>query len=222
MIPVPSKTGLAPVRADKAPMPILDGNDGSLANVAPNQIIFEQGAPTDTLFYIHTGRVKLAVQSESGRAALISLLGPGDFFGFGCLVGKEQRLSTVTAIAPCIIETIKASAAMAALDHDRKFSKILASAILRRNVRLQEDLVDQHFHPTEKRLARLLLRLAENESQQTGVTAAMINQSDLAEMIGTTRSRVNFFMNRFRRSGFIDYNGKLTVRRSLSQVLRPK
>jgi CRP-like cAMP-binding protein len=181
-----------------------------------NQIVFSQGNPADTIFYIQKGRVKVVVLSEQGKEAVVGILGTGQFFGEGCLNGHPFRISTTTALEKCAITAITKTAMLAALRREPKFSAFFVAYLLNRNSRIEGDLIDQLFNSSEKRLARLLLLLAnfgkDSSPQPIGIH---INQETLAEMIGTTRSRVSFFMNKFRKLGFISYNGEIEVHHSL-------
>jgi CRP-like cAMP-binding protein len=188
-----------------------------------NQKIFSQGDIADTVFFIQRGKVKITVLSEHGKEAVVGIFGEGQFFGEGCLRGGELRSATSHAMEECLITSITRSAMLATLSKEPKFSSFFMAYLLRRNSRIEDDLIDQLFNSSERRLARLLLLLAnfgENDAKPIAVT---LSQETLAEMIGTTRSRVSFFMNKFRKKGFIDYNGKIEVHRSLlNAVLRDK
>jgi CRP/FNR family transcriptional regulator, cyclic AMP receptor protein len=181
-----------------------------------NQNVFEQGDIADTVFYIQKGRVKLTVVSEQGKEAVVGILEPGQFFGEGCMNGHSLRIATTTAMEECLVTAITKTAMLAALHDQPKFSELFMAYLLTRNSRIEEDLIDQLFNSSEKRLARLLLLLANfgKEGSPQPITPN-ISQETLAEMIGTTRSRVSFFMNRFRKLGFISYNGKIEVNSSL-------
>ena len=188
-----------------------------------NQKIFGQGDIADTVFFIQKGKVKITVLSEHGKEAVVGIFGEGQFFGEACLKGGELRSATSHAMEECVITSITRSAMLATLSAEPKFSAFFMGYLLRRNSRIEDDLIDQLFNSSERRLARLLLLLAnfgENDAKPIAVT---LSQETLAEMIGTTRSRVSFFMNKFRKKGFIDYNGKIEVHRSLlNAVLRDK
>src|SRR5712675_629988 len=189
-----------------------------------NQKIFGQGDVADTVFFILKGKVKITVLSEHGKEAVVGIISAGQFFGEGCLEGNELRAATSHAIEECEITTITKNAMLATLGAEPKFAQFFISYLLSRNSRIEDDLIDQLFNSSERRLARLLLLLAnfgkEGDAPPVPVT---LSQETLAEMIGTTRSRVSFFMNKFRKKGFIDYNGKIEVRRSLlNAVLRDK
>lgn len=180
------------------------------------QSVFAQGDVADTVFYIQTGKVKLIVLSEQGKEAVVAILDAGQFFGEGCLNGQALRIATTKTMEDCEITAITKKAMMAALQSEPKFSELFIAYLLIRNNRIEEDLIDQLFNSSERRLARLLLLLANfGKEGSPQPIAAKISQETLAEMIGTTRSRVSFFMNKFRKLGFISYNGKIEVHNSL-------
>jgi CRP-like cAMP-binding protein len=194
------------------------------------QIIFAQGDAADSIFYIRKGKVKVSVISPQGKVkvsvispqgkeAIIAILGPDEFVGEGCLIGQPKRLATATAMTECTIMRMETSEIRRVLKDEPAFSQMFVSHVLARNARVEENLVDQLFNSTEKRLARALLLLANfgKEGRPEAVTSK-VNQETLAEMIGTTRSRVSHFMNKFRQLGFIDYNGRLEVHSSLLSV----
>jgi CRP-like cAMP-binding protein len=183
------------------------------------QIIFAQGDAADSIFYIRKGKVKVSVISPQGKEAIIAILGPDEFVGEGCLIGQPKRLATATAMTECTIMRMETSEIRRVLKDEPAFSQMFVSHVLARNARVEENLVDQLFNSTEKRLARALLLLANfgKEGRPEAVTSK-VNQETLAEMIGTTRSRVSHFMNKFRQLGFIDYNGRLEVHSSLLSV----
>ncbi|MFZ0862125.1 MAG: Crp/Fnr family transcriptional regulator [Candidatus Sulfotelmatobacter sp.] len=184
------------------------------------QTIFAQGDAADAVFYIQTGKVKLTVVSKTGKEATIGILGDGDFFGEGGLAGQLLRMSSATAMTDCAVLRIDKKAMMEALHREHEFSDLFVAYLLARNIRYEEDLVDQLFNSSEKRLARILLLLAHFGKEGIPQTVVpKISQEMLAEMIGTTRSRVSFFMNRFRKMGFIHYNGRLQVHSSLLNVV---
>ena len=184
------------------------------------QGIFAQGDAADAVFYIQTGKVKLTVVSKTGKEATIGILTDGDFFGEGGLAGQVLRMSSATAMTNCAVLRIDKKAMMEALHREHEFSDLFVAYLLARNIRYEEDLVDQLFNSSEKRLARILLLLAHFGKEGTPQTVVpKISQEMLAEMIGTTRSRVSFFMNRFRKLGFIHYNGGLQVHSSLLHVV---
>jgi CRP/FNR family cyclic AMP-dependent transcriptional regulator len=192
------------------------GEGKTILNIDKSQIVFAQGDVADTVFYIQKGRIKVLVFSEQGKEAVVGILEPGQFFGEGCLNGHPLRISTTMAMEECLITSITKGAMLAALQSEPKFSELFMAYLLGRNSRIEEDLIDQLFNSSEKRLARLLLLLANFGKDGTPQPiAAQISQETLAEMIGTTRSRVSFFMNKFRKLGFITYNGKIEVHNSL-------
>jgi CRP-like cAMP-binding protein len=184
------------------------------------QVVFSQGDPADAVFFIETGRVELTVLSTRGKEAVIGILEDGSFFGEGCLASQPVRMSTAIAIAPSRVVRVAKSAMVRALHQDPEFAERFTAYLLSRNVRLEEDLVDQLFNSSEKRLARILLLLAHfgKESRPEGVIPK-VSQETLAAMVGTTRSRVSHFMNRFRKMGFIHYNGGLQVHSALLTVV---
>jgi CRP/FNR family transcriptional regulator, cyclic AMP receptor protein len=184
------------------------------------QTIFAQGDATDAVFYIQRGKIKLTVLSGNGKEATIGILGEGDFFGEGCLAGQPFRVGSASAITSCDILRIDKKAMMGVLHREHKLSDMFVAYLLARNIRYEEDLVDQLFNSSEKRLARVLLLLAHFGKERAPESVVPgISQTTLAEMVGTTRSRVNFFMNRFRKLGFIHYNGGLRVHSSLLSVV---
>jgi CRP/FNR family cyclic AMP-dependent transcriptional regulator len=182
--------------------------------------VYWQGDPAESVFYIQIGKTKKTVLSEQGKEAVVALFGPGDFFGEGCLAGQARRLATVSAMTECVIARIEKSDIIRVIHEEPSFAELFISHLLARNLRVEEDLVDQLFNSSEKRLARVLLLLANfgKESKPEPVIAK-ISQETLAEMIGTTRSRVSFFMNKFRQLGLIDYNGHIEVHSSLLNVV---
>jgi CRP-like cAMP-binding protein len=184
------------------------------------EVIFAQGEDADAVFYIKRGKVKVAVVSKEGKEAVVALLGPDEFIGEGCLIGQPKRLATASAMTQCETMRVTKTEIQRLLQDEPAFSQMFVSYILMRNARIEEDLVDQLFNSTEKRLARLLLLLANfGKDGRAEPILAKISQETLAEMIGTTRSRVSHFMNKFRKMGFIDYNGHVEVHNSLVSVL---
>jgi CRP/FNR family cyclic AMP-dependent transcriptional regulator len=183
------------------------------------QVIFAQGDAADAVFYIKKGKVKVTVVSTQGKEAVVAILGIDEFIGEGCLIGQPKRLATASAMTDCVIMRVDKAEIRRVLQSEPMFSQMFVSHILARNARIEEDLVDQLFNSTEKRLARVLLLLANfgKEGRPEPITAK-ISQETLAEMIGTTRSRVSHFMNKFRSLGFIDYNGHLEVHSSLLSI----
>jgi CRP/FNR family transcriptional regulator, cyclic AMP receptor protein len=200
------------------------GTGTTIVEFEKNQQVFEQGDVADAVFYIQKGSVKLTVLSEHGKEAVVGILEPGQFFGEGCLNGHPLRIATTTAMEQCVITSITKEAMIATLHNEPKFSELFMAYLLTRNSRVEEDLIDQLFNSSEKRIARLLLLLAHfgKEGRPQPILLDM-SQETLAEMIGTTRSRVSFFMNKFRKLGLISYNGKIEVHNSLlNAVLREK
>jgi CRP-like cAMP-binding protein len=184
------------------------------------QVVFAQGDPADAVFYLERGQIKLTVVSEQGKSAVVALLGRGDFFGEGCLAGQPVRMATASAVTDVSVVRVERQA-MIRLLHERSiFSERFMAHLLARNVRIEEDLVDQLFNSSEKRLARVLLLLARfGKEGKTEPMIPRISQEVLAEMVGTTRPRINGFMNKFRKLGFIEYNGGLHIHSSLLNVL---
>jgi CRP/FNR family transcriptional regulator, cyclic AMP receptor protein len=182
--------------------------------------IFAQGDPAKTVMCIQKGDVKLSVISETGKEAVVAIMGPGDFLGEGCLAGQSVRMGTATAMTPSTLLVIDKLEMTRVLHADHRLSDLFIAYVLARNIRIEEDLVDQLFNSSEKRLARTLLLLARYGRQSPPQQVLPpLSQAMLAEMVGTTRSRVNFFMNKFRKLGFIDYNGELRVNSSLLTVV---
>jgi CRP/FNR family transcriptional regulator, cyclic AMP receptor protein len=198
-----------------------NGLGRKIVDVQKHQALFSQGDDGDAIFYIQKGRVKLTVNSKRGKEATIALLGVGDFVGEECIAAiQPQRMATATALIACTVLRIDRKEMVRVLHEQREFSEVFVSYLLTRNIRFQEDLIDQLFNSSEKRLARALLLLAQFGKDGAPETVIpRISQETLAEMIGTTRSRVSFFMNRFRKLGFIEYNGKLSVHSSLLNVV---
>jgi CRP-like cAMP-binding protein len=181
---------------------------------------FAQGSPATSVFYIQSGQVKLSVVSRSGKEAVVAILGPGDFFGEGCLAGQPRRMGTATAMQPTIVLRIGKDEMVRTLHEQPALSDRFIAHMLARNIRIEEDLVDQLFNSSEKRLARTLLLLARYGEEAAPLRVLpKLSQETLAEMVGTTRSRINFFMNKFRKLGFIEYNGGLKVNRALLSLV---
>jgi len=192
----------------------------AIAGYRKNHIIFEQGGPADCVFYIIDGRVKLSVVSEHGKEAVIAVLGPEEFCGEGCLAGQQLRMATAAAMTECEVMRIEKRAIVRVLHDEPAFSEMFVAHLLARTIRVEEDLVDQLFNSSEKRLARALLLLANfGKEGRPEPVLTKVSQETLAEMIGTTRSRVSHFMNKFRKLGFIEYNGTLEVHSSLLAVV---
>ena len=212
-------------KAKKRPFNVkvfLNTVDGgrSVATYRKDQIVFSQGDPADSVFFIQKGKVKVYVLSEQGKEAVVALHGSGDFFGEGCLTGQPLRLATVSAITESDVMRLDKAAMVRVLRDEPRFSEMFMSFLLARNARVEEDLVDQLFNSSEKRLARLLLLMANfGKEGKPEAVIAKISQETLAEMVGTTRSRVSTFMNKFRKLGFIHYNGDLEVHNSLLNVV---
>ena len=187
-----------------------------LSNYQENQILYAQGDPADSVFYIHSGRVKVTVVSERGKEAVVAIRGPDEFCGEGAMAGTPLRLATAITMTPCEIIRLETETLVRLLHQDSKFADYFLGHLLTRTARVEADLVDQLFNSSEMRLARALLLLA-NYGGELGAepTPVMLNQETLAELIGTTRSRVNFFMNKFRKLGLIKYNGRVEVQKAL-------
>jgi CRP/FNR family cyclic AMP-dependent transcriptional regulator len=198
----------------------MAGAGKTIAGYRKGQQIFAQADPADAVFYVQKGRLKLTVVSRNGKEAVVALLGVGDFLGEGCLAGQQFRMSSAAALTPCSVVRIEKAEAVRVLHDEPAFSELFLKHLLSRNIRIEEDLVDQLFNSSEKRLARVLLLLANfgKEGKPETVIPKM-SQETLAGIVGTTRSRVSFFMNRFRKLGFIKYNGKLEVHSSLLNVV---
>jgi CRP-like cAMP-binding protein len=187
-----------------------------------NRTIFSQGEAADSLFYVRKGKVKLAVTSKQGKEAIVAVLGEGDFFGEGSLAGQKVRISTATAMTDCSLTRIEKQLMARMLHEEHETSELFVTHLLSRNIRFEGDLVDQLFNSSEKRLARILLLLANfGKESRSETVVPRISQDNLAQMVGTTRSRVSHFMNKFRSLGFIDYsdNGGLTVQSGLLSVV---
>jgi len=196
------------------------GVSKTFAEYGRNETVFTQGDACDHVLYIQTGGVKLSVLSKTGREAVVAMLGPGDFFGEGCLAGQPVRMGSATAITPSVILRITKDAMVKLLHKQHAMSDRFITHMLARNIRIEEDLIDQLFNSSEKRLARTLLLLARYGKHDAPVRAVPpISQETLAEMIGTTRPRVNFFMKKFQRLGFIDYKHGLKVNNSLLTIV---
>jgi len=191
-----------------------------VATYQEEQVVFSQGQPSDTVFFVQNGEIKISVLSRGGKEAVVAMLGPDDFFGEGALAGQSIRIGTATATMPTTVLVIEKGAMLRLLHDEPTFSDRFISYMLVRNLRIEADLVDHLFNSSEKRLARTLLLLA-RYGDQAGAERKIpkISQETLAEMIGTTRSRVNFFMNKFRDLGFIEYNGGLKINTSLLSVV---
>jgi len=197
---------------------IEGGNSG--LKYKTNQIVYSQGEPADFVFYVRTGRVKMTVASEAGKEAVVAILQPGQLCGEDSLTGHKLRTATVTALSECVLARMSKASIIRALHDNAEFSELFTTHLVERTIRMQEDLVDQLLNSTEKRLARLLLILANyGKDDRPDPIVPKITQETLAEMIGTSRTHVNFFMNKFRQLGFIEYNGDIKVHRSLLNIL---
>jgi CRP/FNR family cyclic AMP-dependent transcriptional regulator len=208
---------------DPAAFLTIAGNGKTITNYLKDQVLFAQGDPSDAVFYIQEGRVKITVISEHGKEAVVALLGHDAFFGEGCLAGQPRRMATATAMTECEVMRLEKAAIVGVLHKEPAFSEMFVAHLLARTIRVEEDLVDQLFNSSEKRLARALLLLANfGKEGRPEPVIAKVSQETLADMIGTTRSRVSFFMNKFRRLGFISYNGTMLEVHSslLSMVLQ--
>ena len=196
------------------------GDGKAISNYRKNEVVFSQGEVADAVFYIQQGNVKLVVVSKHGKEAVVAILGPGHFFGEGCLNGHPLRIATARAVDACVITRLERKTMIAAVHKEPGFSELFMSYLLTRNSRIEEDLIDQLFNSSEKRLARLLLLLANfGKEGRPEPIVGRFSQEMLADMIGTTRSRVSKFMNKFRELGFISYNGTIEVHSSLLGVL---
>jgi len=196
------------------------GKGRTISEYRKSDVVFAQGDRADAIFYIQKGKVKLTVVSNAGKEAVIAILGPTDFLGEGCLAGRPVCLSTATSMGDSSIVRLEKPATIRVLHEEPAFSEMFVSYLLSRNMRIEEDLVDQLFNSSEKRLARVLLLLANfGKEGKPEPVITKISQETLAEMIGTTRSRVSFFMNKFRKLGFIEYNGELHIHSSLLNIV---
>jgi len=196
------------------------GDSRTVARFAKGALVFRQGDPADAVFYIQRGKVKITVVSAQGKEAVVAVLGATEFCGEGCLAGQPRRMATATVMTDCEIMRLPKAAIVTALHDEPAFSELFVAHLLARSIRIEEDLVDQLFNSSEKRLARALLLLANfGKEGRPEPIIAKVSQETLAEMIGTTRSRVSFFMNKFRRLGFISYNGHLEIHSSLLSVV---
>ena len=197
-----------------------ENSDRTISKYRKDQTLFSQGSPADAVFYIRKGKVKITVVSEQGKEAVVAIQGPDEFCGEGCLIGQARRLATAAAMTECEIMRLEKPAMIRVLHDEPAFSAMFVAHLLARTIRVEEDLVDQLFNSSEKRLARALLLLANfGKDGRPEPVIAKVSQETLAELIGTTRSRVSHFMNKFRNLGFIDYNGHLEVHTSLLNVV---
>lgn len=196
------------------------GAGKTILSARKKEILFSQGDAADAVFYIQTGKVKLTVVSPRGKEAVVAVLGPNHFFGEGCLTAQPVRMATAKSMADSTIVRIEKTAMIRVLHKERTFSALFMTYLLSRNVRIEEDLVDHLFNSSEKRLARILLLLANfGKEEKQEIVIPKMSQETLAEMIGTTRSRVSFFMNKFKKLGFIEYDGELRIHSSLLNVV---
>jgi CRP/FNR family cyclic AMP-dependent transcriptional regulator len=208
--------------ASFSPDAFLSNIDGgkTIFAVEADKVIFSQGSPADSVYFLKSGKMKLSVTSDQGKEAVVAILGPDEFFGEGCLTGQTIRMASAVAIEKSLVLKIPKAETVRVLRDEPSFSAMFISHLLARNARIEEDLIDQLFNSSEKRLARLLLLMAnfgkENAPQPI---VGRITQATLAHMIGTTRARVSFFMNKFRKLGLIDYNGEIRVHPALLNVL---
>jgi CRP/FNR family cyclic AMP-dependent transcriptional regulator len=192
----------------------------ALSSYRKGEVAFEQGEIADAVFYVKSGKFKITVLSTQGKEAVVAIIGKDMFFGEGCLVGQSKRLTTATAMSDAVTMQVKKAEISRVLHEEPTFAQMFISHILERNARVEEDLVDLLFNSSEKRLARVLLLLANfGKAGRPEPIIGKISQEILAEMVGTTRSRVSFFMNKFRKMGFIDYNGTIKVHSSLLSVV---
>jgi CRP/FNR family transcriptional regulator, cyclic AMP receptor protein len=196
------------------------GAGRTMLSCRKNHKLFSQGDPADSIFYIQHGKVKLTVISKQGKEAVVGILGANDFFGEGCLAGQPMRMASATAMSACEVMRLDRGHTIRVLHDEPTFSELFVTHLLSRNIRLEEDLVDQLFNSSEKRLARVLLMLANyGKEGKPEPVIPKVSQETLAEIIGSTRSRVNHFMNKFRKLGLINYNGGLQVHSSLLNVI---
>jgi CRP-like cAMP-binding protein len=218
----PSKAPKRTPRTQFNPVAFLEtvAKGRAISHNHKNSVLYAQGDVADSVFYIKSGRVKVTVVSKQGKEAVVAILGAGEFLGEGCLIGQTRRLASATAITECVAMRVEKAEIQRVLQDEPAFSQMFIKFVLARNARVEADLIDQLFNSTEKRLARVLLILANFGKQgRPEPITAKINQEMLAEMIGSTRSRVSHFMNKFRKMGFIEYNGHLEVHSSLLSVV---
>jgi CRP-like cAMP-binding protein len=216
------------MKPKKKPKPPFDlkiflgkANGGrTVTDYRTNDLIFAQGDKANAIFYIKGGKIKLTVLSKQGKEAVVALLKEGDFFGEGCLAGQPLRMATATALEPSVVMKVEKAVVVSLLHEEPSFSELFVAHLLSRNIKIEEDLVDQLFNSSEKRLARVLLLLAHfGKEGKPELVIPKISQETLAGIVGTTRPRISFFMNRFRKLGFIDYNGGLKIHSSLLNVV---
>jgi CRP/FNR family transcriptional regulator, cyclic AMP receptor protein len=214
-------------RALAQPLPVFElhsfldsaGIARTITKYVRSAVVFSQGDPATDVFYLQEGSVKLSVLSRLGKEAVVAILGPGDFFGEGCLAGQPRRMATAMALNESTVLVVEKPQMLEMLHTQPSLADRFLSHMLARNIRIEEDLVDHLFNPSEKRLARVLLLLARYGKENQQLLLPKLSQETLAEMVGTTRSRVNFFMNKFRNLGFIEYNGDIKVNSSLLTVI---
>ena len=217
---MPRKPTAQPIAFDLQAFLAAAGTARRTSRFAPNAVIFAQGAAAETVFYIQDGEIKLSVLSPKGKEAVIAVLGRGDFLGEGCLAGQTRRMATARALTASVVLKIPKAEMTRTLHEQPTFSDRFIAHMLARNIRVEDDLVDHLFNSSEKRLARILLLLARYGSTDAAPRdLPRLSQETLAEMVGTTRSRVNYFMNKFRKLGFITYNGRITINQSLLSVV---
>jgi CRP/FNR family cyclic AMP-dependent transcriptional regulator len=196
------------------------GEGRTIGGYPKDAIVFSQGDPADAVFYIQRGKLKVTIVSEQGKEAVVAMLGTNDFFGEGCLAGQARRIATVATMTDSVIVRLEKAAIVRVIQKEPAFSGMFIAHLLARAIRVEADLVDQLFNSSEKRLARMLLLLANfGKDEKPEPILAKISQETLADMIGTTRSRVSFFMNKFRKLGLIDYSGSIEVHSSLLNVV---
>jgi len=223
---MPTKKAVAP-QAKLPPLPPFElrkflesaGIKRKITKFSRSSVVFAQGDPASEVFYVQLGSIKLSVLSRTGKEAVVGVLGPGDFFGEGCLAGQARRMATASALAASTVLVIEKPQMLHLLHNEPTLADRFLLHMLARNIRIEEDLIDQLFNSSEKRLARALLLLARYGQDDQPLTLPKLSQETLAEMVGTTRSRVNFFMNKFRELGFIEYNGDIKVNSSLLTVV---
>ena len=223
---MPSKKALAPLAKLKA-IPAFElhkflesaGVKRKVTKYSRSGVVFAQGDPAVEVFYIQLGSIKLSVLSRTGKEAVVAILGPGDFFGEGCLAGQPRRMATASALSTSTVLVVEKPEMLEVLHSEPALADRFLMHMLARNIRIEEDLIDQLFNSSEKRLARALLLLARYGKEDQPLPLPKLSQETLAEMVGTTRSRVNFFMNKFRELGFIEYNGDIKVNSSLLTVV---
>jgi CRP/FNR family cyclic AMP-dependent transcriptional regulator len=226
---MPKRTflGKKPAKTVAPPLPAFDlhtfldsaGVARKIANYPRGTVVYSQGDPATDVFYIQQGAVKLSVLSKAGKEAVVAVLGPGDFFGEGCLARQPRRMATASALSASTVLVVEKPQMLEMLHTQPSLADRFLTHMLTRNIRIEEDLVDQLFNSSEKRLARALLLLARYGKEDQQLLLPKLSQETLAEMVGTTRSRVNFFMNKFRHLGFIEYNGEIKVNSSLLTVV---